>query len=561
MTPPLPLSMEQLVVAPVLLPLASAALMLCINERHRAARAFINLVSCLLGLALSVALLLWVDARDAPASFAVYLPGNWPVPFGIVLVLDRLSALMLVLAAGLGLAALLFSLARWSRAGVHFHPLFQLQLMGLNGAFLTADLFNLFVFFEVLLAASYGLLLHGNGGMRVRAGLHYIAINLLASFLFLIGVAVLYGVSGTLNMADIAHKLPQVPAGDRGLLHAGAAILAVALLAKAAAWPLNFWLPPAYAAASAPVSALFALLTKVGVYAVLRLWTLCFPASAGASALFGADTLLWGGLATLGFGALGMMASQQLGRLTGFSIIASSGTVLAAIGFGQAALTGGALFYLASASLAAGALFLVVELVERARQVEVDPPLADDADGDALPFFIDPAEPPPGTNLDDDETALIGRAIPSALAFLGLAFLLCTLVVAGLPPLSGFVGKVAMLSALLDGGAAAAPTLRPAAWTLFALLIGSGFLAAIALTRIGIRHFWAPQDRPAPRLRVIECLPIGLLLVACMLLVVRGDAVLRYMRATADGLQRPALYIDAVLSARPLPAAHAGARP
>ena len=342
MTPPLPLSMEQLVVAPVLLPLASAALMLCINERHRAARAFIDLVSCLLGLALSVALLLWVDARDAPASFAVYLPGNWPVPFGIVLVLDRLSALMLVLAAGLGLAALLFSLARWSRAGVHFHPLFQLQLMGLNGAFLTADLFNLFVFFEVLLAASYGLLLHGNGGMRVRAGLHYIAINLLASFLFLIGVAVLYGVSGTLNMADIAHKLPQVPAGDRGLLHAGAAILAVALLAKAAAWPLNFWLPPAYAAASAPVSALFALLTKVGVYAVLRLWTLCFPASAGASALFGADTLLWGGLATLGFGALGMMASQQLGRLTGFSIIASSGTVLAAIGFGQAALTGGA---------------------------------------------------------------------------------------------------------------------------------------------------------------------------------------------------------------------------
>ena len=554
------LSLPQLVVAPVLLPLATAALLLCLDERRRVAKALLSLASCLLGLVLAVALLLWVDARGAPASFAVYLPGNWPVPFGIVLVLDRLSALMLLLAAGLGLASLLFSLARWHRAGVHFHPLFQLQLMGLNGAFLTGDLFNLFVFFEVLLAASYGLLLHGNGSTRVRAGLHYIAINLVASFLFLIGVAVLYGVTGSLNMADIAHKLPQVPAGDRGLLHAGAAILAVALLAKAAVWPLNFWLPQAYAAASAPVSALFALLTKVGVYAVLRLWTLCFPASAGASALFGADVLLWGGLATLAFGALGMMASQHLGRLTGFSVIASSGTLLAAIGFGEAALTGGALFYLASASLAAGALFLVVELVERARQVEVDPPLADDdADGDALPFFVDPAEPPPGTNLDDDEAVLIGRAIPSALAFLGVTFLLCTLVIAGLPPLSGFVAKVAMLSALLDAHAPAAPALSPAAWTLFALLIVSGLLAAIALTRLGIRHFWAPQDRPAPRLRVIECVPIGLLLVACMLLVVRGEAVLRYMRATADALQRPALYIDAVLAARPVPGA--GARP
>jgi multicomponent K+:H+ antiporter subunit D len=208
------------------------------------------------------------------------------VPLGIVLVADRLSALMLVLAAAVALASLLFAVARWHLAGVYFHVLFQLQLVGLHGAFLTGDLFNLFVFFEVLLAASYGLLLHGGGLPRVRAGLHYVAVNLVASLLFLIGVALLYGVAGTLNMADLAMKLREVPEGDRGLLHAGAAILAVAFLAKAALWPLNFWLPAAYAAASAPVSALFALLTKVGVYAVLRLWTLCFPASAGASALF-----------------------------------------------------------------------------------------------------------------------------------------------------------------------------------------------------------------------------------------------------------------------------------
>ena len=179
-----------------------------------------------------------------------------------------MTALMAVLAGSVGLAALLFALARWQRAGVYFHALFQLQLMGLYGAFLTADLFNLFVFFEVLLAASYGLLLHGGGRERVRAGLHYIAINLVASLLFLIGVAVLYGVTGTLNMADIAQKLPAVPASDRGLLHAGAAILAIAFLAKAGLWPLNFWLPSAYAAASAPAAAVFAILTKVGVYAV-----------------------------------------------------------------------------------------------------------------------------------------------------------------------------------------------------------------------------------------------------------------------------------------------------
>jgi multicomponent K+:H+ antiporter subunit D len=539
--------MQQLVIAPVLLPLATAALMLLLGEQRRVSTAILGVVSTLAGLLLSIALLLWVDRSDAPAAFGIYLPGNWPVPFGIVLVVDRLSALMLVLASSVGLASLLFSLARWHRAGVYFHPLFQLQLMGLFGAFLTADLFNLFVFFEVLLAASYGLLMHGGGSDRVRAGLHYIAVNLVASLLFLIGVSLLYGVTGTLNMADMAQKLTLVPESDRGLLHAGAAILAIAFLAKAALWPLNFWLPPAYAAAGAPVAAVFAILTKVGVYAILRLWTLCFPASAGASALFGGEVLVWGGVATLAFGALGMMASQRLDRLAGFSVIASSGTLLAAIGFDSPALSAGALFYLASSTQVGCALFLLVELMERARQVEVAPPLQDD--DDHLPDFLD-AEPPRDANLDDEEIALIGRAIPAALAFLGLAFMLCTLVIAGLPPLSGFVGKLTMLSALLDARAGSAGP--AAAWALFALLIVSGLLAATALVRVGIRHFWAPQDRPAPRLRVVECVPIGLLLSASMLMVLRGEPVLQYVRATADALHQPERYINAVMGARPL---------
>ncbi|WP_332815817.1 monovalent cation/H+ antiporter subunit D [Ramlibacter sp.] len=535
-----------LVAAPILLPLLTAALMVGIGERRWMFKAGLNVVSMLASLGLAVWLLAWLHADGRPGASGVYLPGNWPVPFGIVLMLDRLSGLLLVLAACAGLASLLFSLARWHRAGVWFHPLLQLQLMGLNGAFLTADLFNLFVFFEVLLAASYGLLLHGGGGLRVRAGLHYIAVNLLASLLFLVGVALVYGVTGTLNMADIASKLPSVPASDRGLLHAGAALLAVAFLAKAAQWPLNFWLPPAYSAASAPAAAMFAILTKVGVYAVLRLWTLCFPAGAGESAHFGGSVLIWGGLATVGFGAFGMLASHQLGRLAGYSVVASSGTVLAAIGFDRPALTGGALFYLASSVLAGAALFLLGELVERAREAEVDPPRADTLVG-RLPMFG--AEPPQDVNLDDEQVALIGRVMPAAVAFLGLAFLLCTLALAGLPPLSGFVGKMAMLSALLEDGPVVGS--GPAAgWTLFGLLFVSGLFAAIALTRAFIGHLWAPQGRRPPQLRLAEALPVALLLGGAVALVVRAEPALAYMRATAADLHEPQRYISAVQSAR-----------
>ena len=248
--------------------------------------------------------------------------------FGIVLVVDRLSALMLVLTAMLALPVLVYSLARWDRAGVHYHPLFQFLLMGVNGAFLTGDLFNLFVFFEVFLAASYGLLLHGSGAARVKASLHYIVVNLLASLLFLIGAAVLYGVAGTLNMADLAVRAARLTAQDRGLFDAGLGVLGVAFLIKAGSWPLNFWLPGAYAAAGAPVAAVFSILTKVGVYAVLRLGSL-LPES-GALGPFGGNGLFYGGLATMLFGIVGMLAAQQLMQLVAFSVIVSSGTVLAA---------------------------------------------------------------------------------------------------------------------------------------------------------------------------------------------------------------------------------------
>ena len=544
--------MPHLLVVPILLPLAAAAGLLLIGETHRALKASIDVVATIAGLGVAIGLLGWTHQHEGTAAVGVYLPGNWSVPFGIVLAVDRLSALMLVLTGIVSTASVLFSVARWHRAGVHYHTLFQLQLMGVNGAFLTADLFNLFVFFEVMLAASYGLLLHGSGSVRVRAGLKYIAFNLLASSLFLIGVAILYGITGTLNFADMAQKIPLVPAGDRGLLHAGAAVLAIAFLAKAAMWPLDFWLAPAYSAAAPPVAAVFVILSKVGVYAVLRLWMLLVSAEAGEAARFGADALVAGGLLTLAFGAIGMLASQQLRRLAAYSLIISSGTLVTAIGLGHASVIGGALYYLAGSTLATCALYMLVELVERAREVEAAPPIRVE-ETDHLPFFLEREDR--GDDRHDDD-GLVGRAIPVVTAFLGIGFLACALMIAGLPPLSGFLAKFAMLTALFEpGGARAseAQALGAAPWALLGLLLGSGLLSTIALSRAGIRHFWAPHGNPIPRVRIVESVPIAALLLVFAALTVRAESVLVYARTAAQGVVAPAAYIAAVMTATPVP--------
>ena len=223
---------DHLIVLPVVMPLLSGAVMLLRGgEEHRNLNATINMISTLALIGISTALLQAADA--APADLmGVYRIGNWPAPFAIVLVADRLSALMLLLTSLIAAAAVVFSIARWHRVGPHFHALFQFLLMGLNGAFLTGDLFNLFVFFELLLAASYGLALHGSGLTRVSAGLHYIAVNLAASLLFLIGVSLIYSVTGTLNMADLAARIATVRPEDRALFEAGAGILGIAFLLK-----------------------------------------------------------------------------------------------------------------------------------------------------------------------------------------------------------------------------------------------------------------------------------------------------------------------------------------
>lgn len=547
--------MPHLVLAPIIIPMLSAGLMLMLKEERQRIKLLINIAASVLGLIVAIFLLQWAHTQSSPSAMTVYLTGNWPAPFGIVLALDRLASLMLALTAILGCAAALYSSAHWHRAGVNFHALFQLQLMGLNGAFLTGDLFNLFVFIEILLAASYGLLLHGSGRHRVQAGLHYIAINLAASALLLIGISMLYGITGTLNLADLARLVPIIEESDRSLLHVAAGVLGVAILIKAAVWPLNFWLVPAYSAATAPVGIIFALMTKVGVYIILRIWTLVFGYDAGISSQYGGQWITYAGMLTIAIGTVGVLSSQKLGNLAGYSAIVSSGTLLAALGFGQNLLTAGLLYYMISSTLAVAACFLLADLMDRWRNDGAD--YAPYEEEDLAPFLShDLSTTVKELNLDEREEAIIGRAMPAAAAIMGLGFLACTLLIAGLPPLSGFIGKFAMLTAMLNPlgmGASAGHTLGTEGWVLLILLIVSGLFSLIAFSRAGIRHFWASHGRNPPLLRVVEGIPLAILLGCCVALTVNADSVMRYMQSTANSLYAPDDYIDTVLTTRSLP--------
>ncbi|AZY49329.1 monovalent cation/H+ antiporter subunit D [Bordetella avium] len=528
---------QHLPIYPIAVPLVAGALMLLLADTRRRERAFIAVASTLVQLLSAIALLaLAAGAYDIwPDGIGVYLPGDWPAPFGIVLVVDRLAAIMLTLTATLGLATLVYSLARWDRAGVHFHSLFQFLLMGLNGAFLTGDLFNLFVFFEVLLAASYGLLLHGSGGARVSAGLQYIAVNLVASFLLLISIALIYGVTGTLNMADLAVRAGQLVGSDRRLFEAGAAILGVAFLVKAGAWPLNFWLVSGYGSACPPVAAMFSIMTKVGIYSLLRIGSLLLPT--GAPAAFSLDWMFAVGLATLIFGGVGILASQQLEKLVGYCVIVSAGTLLTALGMPGVTLTGPALFYLISSVLGTSAFFLLVELIERTRSFGANV-LAVTMDN----FDLDD----PASRSDD----VVGVAIPAAMAFLGLAFVACALLVTGLPPLSGFVAKFSLLSAAVSAANTSAPPID--AWLLVAGVLLSGLAGLIALGRTGIRVFWSSEDRSTPRLRLLEAGPVAVLILLCVALAAGAGPVSAYLDAAAQSLDAPADYVNAVLSKQPV---------
>ncbi len=506
--------MSHWIIAPILLPLFTGLALLLGAQLSGRTDLRVQRGVALAATAALLPITLLLLARADGGGYQVYALGNWAAPFGIVLVLDRLSALLLVLTAALALPALLYALRGSDTAGRHFHALFQFQLLGVNGAFLTGDLFNLFVFFEVLLIASYALLLHGQGAARSRTGLHYVVLNLIGSSLFLFAVGTLYGLTGTLNMADLAVRVAQAGAAEAPLLRAAALLLLVVFALKAALLPLYFWLPRAYAAACTPVAALFAIMTKVGVYAILRIYTLIFGAQAGLLADIALPWLWPLGLATLALGAIGALAATDLRGLIAYLLVVSVGTLLAAIALGGPALLGAALYYLLHTTLVTGGLFLLAGSIRRQRGTH----------GDQLLAVAPPLRQP---------------------ALFGVLFFIAAVAVAGIPPLSGFVGKLGLLAATTPGaGISGAQT----AW-FWGAVLGGGLLGLIALSRAGSRLFWRTEDAPAvagraDRLRVTAAV---LLLGASPLLSLFAAPVTAYTQAAARQLTDPSGYITAVL--------------
>jgi multicomponent K+:H+ antiporter subunit D len=501
--------MKHLVILPILIPLlAGASLLLLYRTPMRLQR----LVSIAGSTALAL-LGLWAVATAGSGDFTLYHAGNWPAPFGIVLVLDRLSAIMLMLTAGLGLFCALYASQGIDRQGAHFHALFQFQLAGINGAFLTGDLFNLFVFFEILLIASYALLLHGGGRARSRAGLHYVIINLVASALFLLALGTLYGLTGTLNMADLALKVAEAPATDRPLLSAASMLLLVVFGIKAAILPLLFWLPRAYSASSAPVAALFAIMTKVGIYAILRVFLLVFG--------LGEDPInqtAWGwlwplSLVTLALGGIGVLGSASLRTMTAYLVILSVGTLLATISFTSAATLGASLFYLIHSTIMTAVFFLMADLLGRQREHGYDR------------FNV---------------IAPMGHRW-----LLGSLFFFAGISMAGLPPFSGFVSKLWILQA---------SSAQSQGFWLWAVLLVAALFTLAAVSRAGSGWFWQPGAMAEPRPLDRTCLLLVCLMVGSSAgLSVMAEPVMNYLESTAGQLLTPEAYIRAVLpqEARP----------
>jgi len=534
--------LRHMIVLPILIPLLAGAAMLFLSEARRRLRLTLALGS-VAGQLLVGCTLLYLTSDAAgfiwPEGVGVYTIGNWAAPFGIVLVVDRLAAVMVTLSAVVSLATMVYAISRWDRPGQPFHSLFQLLTMGLSGAFLTGDLFNLFVFFEVLLAASYGLVLRGVGAPRVKAGMHYIVVNLAASFLFLIGVALIYGMAGTLNMADLAGRVATLTPQDRALFDAGAAILGIAFLVKAGSWPLNFWLPGTYSLAHAPVAAVFAMMTKVGLYAILRVGTILDVDERLGAALF------YIGTATLVTAAIAMLGAKHLARLVAYSVLASMGILLATLGLQVDALTAPVMFYMIVSVLTSCAFFMLTGMTDRTRITDPPADPQDDATSQSQPIYVAYGIKEPSVYRDDDDE--VGIPIPSTMAFLGLMFVCCVLLVTGLPPLPGFVAKFAVLATAVQF--THFTTVGPALWMLCGAVLLSGLTGVIALSRVGMRLFWGTV-RITPRLRVLEAAPVAVLVMLCLALGIWAGPVADYLDSAARSLHEPDTYIRVVLSQR-----------
>ncbi|MFO1141384.1 MAG: proton-conducting transporter membrane subunit [Amaricoccus sp.] len=489
---------------PLVIPFGTAVLCM-LAWRSRPAQRAISLAGALLLLAVATTILARV-ARGGPFAEQA---GGWAAPFGITLVADPLSALMVFLTAVVALAVLVFAFADVTPEEEHFgqHPLTHAMLAGICGAFLTGDIFNMYVWFEVMLIASFGLLVVGGGRDELDGATKYVGLNLIATVAFLSGVGLLYGATGALNMADLHARL-----AGRGLetpIVASAAFLLFAFASKAALFPVFFWLPASYHTPSFTTSALFAaLLTKVGVYALIRVFTLVYPVT--GTPIQG--VLLWGAVLSMVVGAAGALAMDGTRRVLGFSIVSSVGYMLLGLAVATPLAIAGALLYLFQDVIVKAALFLVAGAARRLTGSE---------------RFA--------------RTGGLWRARP----WFSLLFLIPALSLAGLPPFAGFWPKLLLAKATLDTGR----------YGLAFAILAVGLLTLFAMARVWSEVFWkAHPDGDAAatgRLPVAMLAPLVALTVLVVWIGVGAAPFVAAAQAVGAGIADPSAYIAAVLGGAP----------
>jgi len=498
---------DWLLVAPVALPILLGALLLVLRHQMRWHGA---LATAGMGVTFAACCgLLMRVLSDGPRTMVM---GGWLPPFGIAFTADALGALFAVTASFVALACAAFSFADIDTTGRRygFYVFFMLMMAGVNGAFLTGDLFNLYVWFEVFVISSFGLIVLGSERAQLDGAVKYAVLNLTATTLFLVAATLLYGAVGTLNMADLARLMR---AGTAAPVHALAGLFLFAFAMKAAAFPLNFWLPASYHTPRIVVAALFgALLTKVGIYALLRVLVMVMPAGHGAlSGVIG-----WTAGATMILGALGAIAQSDLRRTCGFLVISGVGVMLAGLAAGGQDGLSGVILYAVHSMLAMAAIYLACAAIrERAGSLSL--------------------------------RSLGG--LYAAAPMLAAIMLLLMLAIGGLPPGSGLWPKVVIVKAALGGGAY---------WLAFAVLLAS-FLSTIALARIFLLAFWRPVDaaaagpapvaaRPAPSLLPLTVLSLVILWVGLL-----PETVLSVARTAAAGLIDPSAYVESVFPGETVP--------
>jgi multicomponent K+:H+ antiporter subunit D len=500
--------MTHWIILPIILPAVLAPFIVLAARYHIG----IQRVFSLFGVSALIAIAAGLSWQTSDGEIILYRLGDWAAPFGIVLVGDRLSTTMVLLTAVLALFVLLYAIgSKWDERGRHFHALFQFQLMGIMGAFLTGDLFNLFVFFEVLLIASYGLMIHAGGNTRLRAGVQYVLYNLLGSTLFLFALGALYAETGTLNMADLADRMSLFDQTETVGIRIAAVLLLLVFAIKAAIAPLHFWLPSSYSEAPAPVAALFAIMTKVGAYAIIRVYTLAFPPETTVTEGLHGLWLLPAALVTMVIGAVGVLAAKKLDRLVAFSVVGSMGMVMVAVSQFTPDTIAAALYYMVHSTLAAAVLFLISDLVRSGRS---------------------------HLNLTT-ELPVSGAALTAALFFLG------AIAMAGLPPLSGFIGKLLVLNASFDASLVV--------W-IWAIVLSASLVTVVGFARAGSTLFWKaesvekPEDyAPEPRPSALSYVAVGGLTTLLIAHTVFAGPMHRYMTETSAQLFAPEPYISTVL--------------